>query len=35
MTGGAGKTRVLTPYQLSPLLVSEEEKRKAVRELVR
>lgn len=35
MTGGAGKTRILTPYQLSPLLVSEEEKRDAVRDLVR
>jgi LCP family protein required for cell wall assembly len=34
MTGGSGKTRVLTPFQLSPLLVSEEEKQKAVRELV-
>ena len=34
MTGGAGKTNVLTPYQLSPLLVSEEEKAKAVDELV-
>lgn len=35
MTGGSGKTRVLEPTQLSPtLLVSEEEKAKAVRELV-
>ena len=34
MTGGAGKTRVLKPFQLSPLLVSEEEKARAVRELV-
>lgn len=34
MTGGAGKTRILTPYQGSPLLVSDDEKRKAVRELV-
>ena len=34
MTGGAGKTRILTPYQLSPLLVSEEEKQKAVRDLL-
>jgi len=35
MTGGAGKTRVLTPFQLSPMLVAEEEKARAVRELVR
>ena len=35
MTGGAGKTRILTPYQLSPMLVSEEEKQKAVRALIR
>jgi LCP family protein required for cell wall assembly len=35
MTGGAGKTRILTPYQLSPLLVSEEEKSDAVRDLIR
>ena len=36
MTGGAGKTRILTPYTLSPnMLVSEEEKSDAVRELVR
>ena len=34
MTGGAGKTRILQPYQLSPLLVSEEEKAKAVDELL-
>jgi anionic cell wall polymer biosynthesis LytR-Cps2A-Psr (LCP) family protein len=34
MTGGSGKTRVLEPFQLSPLLVSEDEKRKAVNELV-
>jgi LCP family protein required for cell wall assembly len=34
MTGGSGKTRVLQPYQLSPMLVSEEEKAKAVDELV-
>jgi LCP family protein required for cell wall assembly len=34
MTGGAGKTRILKPYQLSPLLVSEEEKARAVDELV-
>lgn len=33
-TGGAGDTRVLRPYQLSPLLVSEQEKQKAVRQLV-
>ena len=33
-TGGAGKTKILQPYQLSPLLVSEEEKAKAVDELV-
>jgi LCP family protein required for cell wall assembly len=34
MTGGSGKTRILKPFQISPLLVSEEEKRRAVRELV-
>ena len=34
MTGGAGKTRILEPFQLSPMLVSEEEKAKAVDELV-
>lgn len=34
MTGGAGKTRVLMPFQLSPMLVSEEEKARAVRQLV-
>ena len=34
MTGGTGDTRVLKPYQLSPLLVSDDEKRKAVNELV-
>jgi hypothetical protein len=34
MTGGSGKTRILTPYQLSPLLVSEDEKRDAVSELI-
>jgi LCP family protein required for cell wall assembly len=34
MTGGSGKTRILTPFQLSPMLVSEEEKQKAVNELV-
>jgi LCP family protein required for cell wall assembly len=34
MTGGSGKTRVLQPYQLSPLLVSEQERAKAVDELV-
>jgi LCP family protein required for cell wall assembly len=34
MTGGSGKTRVLEPFQLSPLLVSEEEKAEAVDELL-
>ena len=34
MTGGSGKTRILKPYQLSPLLVSEEEKARAVDDLV-
>jgi LCP family protein required for cell wall assembly len=34
MTGGAGKTRILEPFQLSPMLVSEEEKADAVDELV-
>jgi len=35
MTGGSGETRILKPYQLSPeLLVSEDEKRRAVNDLV-
>ncbi|MGH2837157.1 MAG: LCP family protein, partial [Thermoleophilaceae bacterium] len=34
MTGGAGKTKILQPYQLSPMLVSEEEKAEAVDDLV-
>jgi LCP family protein required for cell wall assembly len=34
MTGGAGETRILKPYQLSPLLVSDEEKAEAVDDLV-
>ena len=34
MIGGTGDTRILKPYQLSPLLVSEEEKARAVDELV-
>ena len=35
LTGGGGKTRVLSPFQLNPLLVSEDERRSAVRELLR
>lgn len=34
LTGGSGATRVLTPFQLNPLLVSQDERRRAVRQLL-
>lgn len=35
LTGGSGDTRVLEPFQLSPLLVSEDEKAEEVQRLVK